>query len=131
MAQTLALLAFRAARLPFIRPFVPRLFSMLNFAIPLKRLRETATLLAFYHPVPAYPVHILIVPQQPIPSLDAVGALDQAFLADVFATTQSLVRELQLEKTGYRLVVNGGGYQDIPMLHFHLISGAMDRVEPA
>jgi len=104
---------------------------MLNFAIPLNRLRETATLLAFYHPVPAYPVHILIVPHRPIPSLDAVGSLDQAFLVDVFATTQSLVRELQLEKTGYRLVVNGGGYQDIPMLHFHLISGVMDRVEPA
>ena len=104
---------------------------MLNFAMPLNRLRETATLLAFYHPVPAYPVHILIVPRRPIPALDAIGALDQAFLAEVFATTQSLVSELQLEKTGYRLIVNGGGYQDIPMLHFHLISGESGRAEQA
>jgi diadenosine tetraphosphate (Ap4A) HIT family hydrolase len=33
---------------------------------------------------------------------------------------QSLVEENQL--SAYRLIVNGGEYQDFPQLHFHLIS---------
>jgi diadenosine tetraphosphate (Ap4A) HIT family hydrolase len=34
--------------------------------------------------------------------------------------TQSLVAEHQL--AGYRMIVNGGEYQEFPHLHFHLIS---------
>ena len=45
------------------------------------------------------------------------------FLKDVFITIKSLVKELNLGERGYRVVVNGGSYQDFPQLHFHLISG--------
>ena len=41
----------------------------MSFAIPLHKLRETPTLLAFYHPQPSYPVHILILPKRAIASL--------------------------------------------------------------
>ena len=43
-------------------------------------------------------------------------------LVEVVECAQDLVHELKLEQAGYRLVVNGGSYQDIPQLHFHLIS---------
>jgi diadenosine tetraphosphate (Ap4A) HIT family hydrolase len=33
---------------------------------------------------------------------------------------QNLVKDLDLK--AYRLIVNGGEYQDFPHLHFHLIS---------
>jgi histidine triad (HIT) family protein len=95
----------------------------MNFAIPVHRLRETNTLLAFHHPQPAYPLHILLIPRRVIPSLSELDpAQDAPFLADLFTTVQSLVAELHLEQTGYRLIVNGGEYQDFPYLHFHLIS---------
>jgi len=45
---------------------------------------------------------------------------DTAFLSDLYSTVQSLVKEFQLP--AYRLIVNGGEYQDFPQLHFHLIS---------
>jgi diadenosine tetraphosphate (Ap4A) HIT family hydrolase len=38
-----------------------------------------------------------------------------------------LITEFKLEDSGYRLITNGGIYQDIPQLHFHLIS---DEVNP-
>jgi diadenosine tetraphosphate (Ap4A) HIT family hydrolase len=41
----------------------------------------------------------------------------------VFATVRQLVERLDLQEQGYRLVVNGGDYQEFPQLHFHLISG--------
>jgi len=94
----------------------------MSFAIPVKRLRETPTMMAFHHPQPAYPVHILLVPKKDIPSLVDLGAQDIEFLADLVQIVKSLVKEFNLDQAGYRLVVNGGKYQDIPQLHFHLIS---------
>jgi histidine triad (HIT) family protein len=95
----------------------------MSSVIPVQKLRETNTLLAFYHPQPAYPLHILLVPLREIPSLvDLDPVLDAPFLADLFATVQSLVAELHLDQRGYRLIVNGGKFQDFPYLHFHLIS---------
>lgn len=92
------------------------------WAIPLDRLHETETLWAFYHPAPSYPVHILIVPKQPYPNLMSLPVGETAFMQDVFITVQRLITELKLEAQGYRLICNGGTYQDVPLLHFHLIS---------
>ena len=94
----------------------------MSFVIPVHRLRETDTLLAFEHPKPSYPVHILIVPKKAIASLLHITAADTPFMTDVFETVQSLVTEYQLETGGYRLICNGGAYQDVPPLHFHLVS---------
>jgi histidine triad (HIT) family protein len=93
----------------------------MSFAIPVKRLRETKTLMAFHHPKPSYPFHVLIVPKKAVESLRELDANDTEFLTDLYATTQSLVDEFQLP--AYRLIVNGGEFQDFPQLHFHLISG--------
>ena len=95
----------------------------MSFLIPVKRLRETDTLMAFHHPQPSYPLHILLVPKQPIASLLELQAQDSRFLSDLIETVQSLVREYGLGDTGYRLITNGGIYQELPHLHFHLVSG--------
>jgi diadenosine tetraphosphate (Ap4A) HIT family hydrolase len=68
-------------------------------------------------------VHILIVPKRPYRSLLDLPADGCDFQRELFETVQLLVRRLDLENAGYRLIVNGGTYQDIPILHFHLISG--------
>ncbi|MBT3338283.1 MAG: HIT domain-containing protein [Anaerolineae bacterium] len=99
------------------------LFTKVSFMLPVKRLRETDTLIAFEHPKPDYPVHILLMPKLELPNFMALEANDPAFMADVVSTTQSLVEELELDKTNYRLIVNGGSNQHFPHLHFHLISG--------
>lgn len=113
---------FALARTRLAGSLLREVFTHMSFAIPVQRLRETATLLAFYHPSPSYPVHILLVPKRPYASLLDLLPEDAAFQCDLFATVQDLVRELGLEKRGYRLVVNGGPNQDVPVLHFHLIS---------
>jgi histidine triad (HIT) family protein len=120
-------LMFRVLRIPPVARVAPHalhlLFTRMSFALPVQRLRETHTLLAFHHPQPAYPLHILLVPRRAIASLGELDpVLDAPFLADLFTTVQSLVAEFKLEQAGYRLIVNGGEYQDFPYLHFHLIS---------
>ena len=101
-------------------PLIGWIFAHMSFAIPVKRLRETETLMAFYHPNPAYPFHVLLVPKKAIASLKELDSADTAFLTDVYSTVQNIVKEYQL--AAYRLILNGGEYQDFPQLHFHLIS---------
>lgn len=97
----------------------------MSFALPVDRLHETATLLAFRHPSPAYALHILLVPKKALANLlELDPAADSAFLVDLYASVQILVERFGLAQGGYRLVVNGGDYQDFPYLHFHLISDA-------
>jgi len=103
-------------------------FTHMSFAIPVKRLRETDALLAFYHPKPAYPFHVILLPKKEIPSLKDLDPNDSVFLHDLYSSVQSLVDEFHL--SAYRLIVNGGEYQDFPHLHFHLISGGRGGVTP-
>ena len=92
----------------------------MSFAIPVKRLRETETLMAFYHPNPSYRFHILLVPKKAVVSLKELDPADAIFLIDLYSTVQNIVNEFQLP--AYRLILNGGEYQDFPQLHFHLVS---------
>jgi histidine triad (HIT) family protein len=92
----------------------------MSFVIPVQRLRETETLLAFHHPRPSYSFHVLLVPKKAVASLKELDVTDSAFFTDLYSTVQSLVEEFHLP--AYRLIVNGGEYQDFPQLHFHLIA---------
>jgi histidine triad (HIT) family protein len=103
-----------------LSPFIGWIFARMSFLLPVRRLRETPNLLAFHHPAPAYAFHVLIVPKRRVKSLAEFDPNDAAFLSDLFSTVQSLIREFDLQ--AYRLIVNGGGFQDFPQLHFHLIS---------
>jgi histidine triad (HIT) family protein len=113
------------------RPFFYRIFIwMLNhlpFAIPVERLRETNSLMAFFHPRPDYPIHVIFVPKKAIRSLADLDPADP-FLADLVSAVQSLVVEYHLP--AYRLIVNGGEYQEFPHLHFHLISDTSNVERP-
>lgn len=98
------------------------LFAHLSFAIPVDRLRETESLLAFWHPSPTYATHILVVPKRQYSSLMELPTEDVTFMQDLFEVVKSLVEEFKLEEGGYRLIVNGGASQDVAHLHFHLVA---------
>jgi histidine triad (HIT) family protein len=104
----------------FFAPLIGWMFAHMSFVIPVKRLRETKTLIAFYHPKPSYPFHVLLLPKKAVKTLMEIDSNDSAFLTDLYSTVQSLVEEFHL--TAYRLIVNGGEHQDFPQLHFHLVS---------
>jgi histidine triad (HIT) family protein len=107
-------------RIPIIIRLIGWIFAHMSFLIPVTRLRETSNLIAFQHPSPSYKFHVLIMPKREVASLAQLDPADTAFLTDLYSTVQSLVDEFHLQ--AYRLIVNGGEYQDFPHLHFHLIS---------
>lgn len=115
------------ARSPVAGWLIAFILAHAAFLLPAERLYETRSLLAFRHPQPSYAVHILLVPRRRLANLTAIGAEDAEFLHDLFAAVRHLVATLDLEPGGYRLIANGGAYQDVPHLHFHLVGDAPAR----
>src|SRR3990172_5540355 len=93
-----------------------------NFRIPAFPVLETRNVVAYHHQEPSYPFHVLIVPKRNLESIMGLYETDGSLLVEIITVVKSLVEEYQLVETGYRLIVNGGRYQHIPQLHFHLIA---------
>ena len=98
------------------------IFAFFSFVIPAEKLIKNAALLAFHHPSPSYPLHILIVPREKFRSIKDLPTPDYCFEVELFKAVNLLVEKFCQEEKGYRLIVNGGDYQEIDHLHFHLIS---------
>jgi histidine triad (HIT) family protein len=111
------------ARSSFVRPLIGWVFAHASFVLPVERLHETKALLAFYHPRPGYPLHVVLAPKKAIAALTDLTPADDHWLCDLLRTAHVTAKELDLAKSGYKLIVNGGAYQQVPQLHFHLIAG--------
>ena len=86
---------------------------------------EDAEVLAFRDLHPQAPVHVLIVPKKPIPRVAAAAAEDAVLLGRLLLGAAEVARQLGLQDTGYRLVINNGrdGGETVPHLHCHLLGG--------
>ncbi|MCJ7566816.1 MAG: HIT domain-containing protein [Anaerolineales bacterium] len=98
------------------------IFAYFSFVIPGEKLIETDTLIAFHHPSPSYPLHVLIVPKAKYRTLQDLPSDDQEFESGLFKAVNELVQRFGLVAFGYRLIANGGSAQEVDHLHFHLIS---------
>lgn len=97
-------------------------FAYFSFTIPGEKLIKNDSLLAFHHPSPSYPLHILIVPKEKINTIEDLPSNDNLFEIELFKAVRSLVDRFELNQFGFRLITNGGSYQEVDHLHFHLIS---------
>lgn len=71
------------------------------------------------------PVHVLIVPVAPIPSVAEVEPGHEQILGHLLVVAARLGREFGVAESGYRLIINHGddAGQTVPHLHVHLIGG--------
>jgi histidine triad (HIT) family protein len=71
------------------------------------------------------PVHILIVPNRSIPTVNDVQPEDEAALGRMFSVAAKIAKDEGIAESGYRLIVNCNrdGGQDIYHLHMHLVGG--------
>jgi histidine triad (HIT) family protein len=80
---------------------------------------------AFLDIRPAAPVHILIVPNKPIATVNDIADADEALVGHMFIVARDLAREQGIAENGYRLIVNcnSHGGQEVYHLHMHLLGG--------
>jgi len=80
---------------------------------------------AFWDVAPRTPVHLLIVPNRHIDSLNQLEAVDAALMGRLCLTAARLAAEQGISASGYRLVINTGidAGQSVSHLHLHLLGG--------
>lgn len=74
---------------------------------------------AFHNARPAAPVHILIVPNREIPTVNDLQPTDTELIGHMVLTARSIAREKGIDRSGYRLVINcnDDGGQEVEHLH--------------
>lgn len=122
-------LLFRVARSRYAALFIGFAFAQLTRLMPLKRLEEDALCILFWHPAAFWETHWLGVPKRAIPSFAAAdfttdGQHIATILQRLARTADRVLQQDDGTKSAFTLLVNGGQYQDVPQLHFHLFTGA-------
>ena len=74
---------------------------------------------------PAAPVHILVVPNKEVATLNDLGDADESLAGYMILTAKRLAREAGIDESGYRLIINCNrdGGQVVDHLHLHLMGG--------
>lgn len=97
--------------------------EVLNGKTPVTVVAETAQVLAYHHTRPFWPVHIVVIPKQHVPSLTNLGAADETLLHQLLAVVRQVAADVEREHGAARVLTNLGRYQDSKHLHFHVNSG--------
>jgi histidine triad (HIT) family protein len=90
---------------------------------------ETDDVLAFHHTQPFWPVHIVVIPKQHVPSLTNLGEASPGVLMFVLDVVRQVAAEVEATHGACRVLTNLGRYQDSKHLHFHVNSGKPLRQE--
>jgi len=93
--------------------------------IPAAILHRDELCLAFRDISPQAPVHVLVVPNKPIPRVGLAEAADETVLGHLLLIAAEIARKEGIAESGYRLVINNGpdGGEAVPHLHVHLLGG--------
>ena len=88
-------------------------------------LYQDDSVTAFHDIHPITPVHILVVPNRHMESLNGVGVEDEPVLGHMVTVARQLAAQAGLDQSGYRLVINTGpdAGQSVFHLHIHIIGG--------
>ena len=91
--------------------------------IPSTIVFENDSVIAIEDINPQAPVHILIIPKKPIPTIADAEISDQLLLGELILTAKNIASEKKLE--GYKLHFNVGekGGQEVFHVHLHLLGG--------
>lgn len=95
-------------------------FILIN-KIKVEKEIETNNIVSFRHTKPSWTTHIVIVPKKHISNL--LELTDFGLIAEIFEIIQNLVIKYDLNMTNFKIITNGGSFQDSKHLHFHLVSG--------
>ena len=100
--------------------------------IPAKIVYEDDLSLAFHDLQPQAPIHVLVIPKRQIDSLEVATDEDASLLGHLQIVAQRVARILEINESGYRIVMNCGqdGGQSVGHIHYHLLGGRQLKWPP-
>jgi histidine triad (HIT) family protein len=93
--------------------------------IPAEIVYEDEWVLAFKDIKPQAPVHVLIIPKNPLARIAEATPQDQSVLGHLLLKAAHVAGKLGLKESGFRLVINNGrdAGEAVPHLHCHILGG--------
>ena len=103
--------------------------SIIEGQIPGEIVYSDELVTAFRDINPLAPVHLLIVPNRHLASINDLGPDEEAVAGRMLTVARKLAEQEGIADSGYRLITNTGphGGQDVHHLHMHLIGGQRMR----
>lgn len=84
-------------------------------------IEKQADIVAFYDIVPLAPTHILILPKEHINTFLDIKDTHFGLISKMITLAQNLIKNYNFGQ-GYKMVFNGGHYQHVAHLHWHLLA---------
>lgn len=99
--------------------------KIINRELPATIEYEDDEIIAFVPLRRQAPVHLLIVPKKPIPSINDLDEEDALLVGKMFLIAKKLAAEKGVSETGFRLSINNNedSGQSVFHLHLHLMGG--------
>lgn len=93
--------------------------------IPADIVFQDEQVTAFTDIQPQAPCHVLIIPNEHIPTAADVTEQHEKTLGHMLVVAARIAREQGIDESGYRLIINckDDGHQEVNHLHMHLLGG--------
>lgn len=96
--------------------------SIIPGHVPVNKIYESDSVLAFYAREPLWPVHAIVIPKQHIASLLDFEDLRSEVIADLMKTIANVAKQISAKYGKCRVMTNVGEYQHTKHLHWHIYS---------
>jgi len=99
--------------------------DIIDKKIPANIVYENNNVLAFEDINAVAPCHFLIIPKKEIKTINHITNQDRELLGDMLLAAADIAKENNIDKDGYRLVINcnDNGGQTVFHLHMHMLGG--------
>ena len=94
--------------------------KIINKEIPTDFVYEDQNVVVFSDIKPKARAHLLVVPREHINTYLDLGDNHFLLLTKMVKVVQRIIEDQKLQG-GYQLIFNGGKYQHVPHLHWHLL----------
>jgi histidine triad (HIT) family protein len=95
--------------------------DVLSGKIEVCKVWEDERVLAFHHPRPQAPIHVVVIPKMHVPSLLDPMAMDGELPASMIHAVQETARILGLDQAGFQVRANAGKEGVTPHMHWHIL----------
>jgi histidine triad (HIT) family protein len=93
--------------------------------MPADIVYEDEDVLAFRDVAPQAPIHILVIPRKPIPTINDLQPGDAELVGKLYLAAKEIAEDEGIAEAGYRTVMNcnAGAGQSVYHIHLHLLGG--------
>lgn len=101
--------------------------KIIRHEIPADIVYQDESVTAFRDIIPQAPTHILIIPNELIPTINDVNVEHEQVLGHMIVVAAKIAKQEGIAEEGYRIIINCNRYgrQEVYHIHMHLLGGQL------